>query len=86
MSKRSYPSGRMPADTVPATNKAPKGPDNLPDRLENMGIPKTSPLTRLQAANYMAEFDDADVLAEYLGVLPELQALERFRDGEVAAT
>jgi hypothetical protein len=76
----------MPADTVPMTpGKASKSPDNLRDRLDNMGIPKTSALERLQVASYLSQFADADVLAEYLGVLPELQAWEGYHDKEEAS-
>lgn len=72
-----YPSGMFPADTAPTTvGKAPKGPDNLPDRLENMGIPKTTAQTRMAAAEYLSQYDDAELLAEYLGLLPELQAMD----------
>lgn len=72
------PSGILPADFVPSKKeKAPVSPGTLGDRLDNLGTTRTSPLTCLQAASYVRDFEDGEFLADVLGVLDSYHALER---------
>lgn len=84
MGKRTYPSGLMPADVVPASpEKKPKGRDNLADRLEAMaGNVRTAPLTQVQAALYLHREEDGHFLADVLGVLDAFEGITRVRATE----
>lgn len=86
MSRKSYPSGMMPADTAPATNQKPsKSPDNLVDRLDAMvGNVRTSPINQLRAALYLRRFEDGRDLSEYLGVTDAFDGIARIRAREAA--
>lgn len=72
------PSGLLPADTTPsAKERPPVSPGTLGDRLDNLGTTRSSPLTCLQAASYVRDFEDGRFLADVLGVLESYDALER---------
>jgi len=84
VAKRNYPSGLMPADTVPASpEKKPKGPDNLADRLEAMvGNVRTTPLTQVKAALYLHREQDGQFLSDVLGVREAFDGISRVRAQE----
>lgn len=86
MGKRNYPSRTLPADVVPAgPEKAPRGPDNLVDRLEAMlGNVRTTPLTQVQAAMRLHREEDGRELAQYLGVVEAFDGISRVRSTEAA--
>lgn len=72
------PSGLLPADAAPSTKERPPvSPGTLGDRLDNLGTTRSSPLTCLQAASYVRDFEDGRFLADVLGVLDSYDALER---------
>lgn len=86
MGKRSYPSGLLPADTVPSSpEKRPKGPDNLADRLEAMtGNFRSTPLEQVRTAMRLHLEEDGRDLSEYLGVTEAFDAIARVRAQEDA--
>lgn len=88
MGKKHYPTGVLPVDAVPArADKAPRGVDNLADRLEAMvGNVRTSPLTQLQAAMYLHRIEDGRELALYLGVSDAFDGITRVRAREAIQT
>lgn len=77
--------GPFPADFVPATPEKgrPAGADNLGQRLENMGVTRTTVLQKLKAAAYLHEAGDRNA-AQYLGLDEFYDRIAAIREKEAA--
>jgi hypothetical protein len=79
--------GPFPADFVPATPEKgrPAGADNLGQRLENMGVTKTTALQKVRAASHLEAIGDRNA-AEYLGLDEFYDRIAAIREKEAAET